>query len=160
MFISAIILQSGFVSVFTVIRIKHHRAAVKAKMKSELALGKHNSKLVTFTENELLSASWVHSKEFFLGKGKYDVVRIEQGVNGKIFVCINDSKETELYKSLDKQGEQKNILEDVIRKFAFSGYNEAYSLLFSCTGIFYFDLYREKKTEDYTSSMFRPPSLT
>lgn len=160
LFVSAVILQSGFVSVVTVIRIKHHRSVVKAKMKSELAGGLHNSQLETFTEEELLGASWVHSKEFFLGNGKYDVIRTEQGEKGKIYFCINDSKEIELYKSLDKQGEQKNILEDVIRKYAFSGLRETFSFKSASSEIFHLDFYSAKETEVYPSSLFRPPCLS
>lgn len=117
LFVSAIILQSGFVSVYTLVSIRQHKAVVKARMKAELKNGLHNPDLEVFTEARMAAARWVHSKEFFLGSGKYDIVRITGEGKDKLYHCINDTREMALYKSLDKHGKQKNVLEDVMRKF-------------------------------------------
>ena len=117
LFVSAIILQSGFVSVYTLVSIRQHKAVVKARMKAELKNGLHNPDIEVFTEARMAAARWVHSKEFFLGSGKYDIVRITGEGKDKLYHCINDTREIALYKSLDKHGKQKTVLEDVIRKF-------------------------------------------
>ncbi len=86
-------------------------------MKAELKNGLHNADLTKFSEKDLEKAKWEHSKEFFLGADKYDVVRIEKTTEGKIYHCINDKKEIELYKSLEKNKKQKTVLDDLLKKF-------------------------------------------
>ena len=86
-------------------------------MKRQLKAGKHNKDLVSFSSQQLKDASWVHSKEFFLGNGKYDVVRIEEKNGESIFWCINDSKEQDLYKKLDKHQTDQNSFTDVFKKY-------------------------------------------
>lgn len=129
MFIAAIVLQSGFISVVTIVAIKQHKALIKSKMKAELRSGKHNADLVVFTEQDLKFAKWEHSKEFFLGDGKYDVVRTEITKDGKIYHCVNDTKEIELYKNLDTHGKQKSVFEDIVKKFTITVNKEQFSFL-------------------------------
>ena len=86
-------------------------------MKAELKKGLHNADLTLFSEKELEYAEWEHSKEFFLGSEKYDVVKIETTKDGKLYHCVNDKKEIELYKSLDKNKKQKSVLDDLLKKF-------------------------------------------
>ena len=116
-FISSLLVQSGFISLYTVSEIRKHKKAVKTLMKAELKNGLHNADLTKFSEKDLEKAKWEHSKEFFLGADKYDVVRIEKTTEGKIYHCINDKKEIELYKSLEKNKKQKTVLDDLLKKF-------------------------------------------
>jgi hypothetical protein len=107
--------QSGFVSLYTISEIRKHKKAVKTLMKAELKNGLHNSDLSNFSEKDLENAEWEHSKEFFLGDEKYDVVKIENTKQGKLYHCINDKKEIELFKSLDKNKKQKTVLDDLLQ---------------------------------------------
>ncbi len=117
LFVLSVLSQSGFLAMHTVVKIKEHKRLVKKEMKRQLKAGKHNKDLVCFSSLQLKDASWVHSKEFFLGNGKYDVVRIEEK-NGKTFFwCINDSKEQDLYKKLDKNQTDQNSFTDVFKKY-------------------------------------------
>jgi hypothetical protein len=116
-FISSLLVQSGFVSLYTISEIRKHKKAVKTLMKAELKNGLHNADLTKFSEKDLENAEWEHSKEFFLGDEKYDVVKIENTKQGKLYHCINDKKEIELFKSLDKNKKQKTVLDDLLKKF-------------------------------------------
>ena len=116
-FISSLLVQSGFVSLYTISEIRKHKKAVKTLMKAELKNGLHNSDLTKFSEKDLENAEWEHSKEFFLDDEKYDVVRVEKTTEGKIYHCINDKKEIQLYKSLEKNKKQKTVLDDLLKKF-------------------------------------------
>ena len=119
-FIASLVIQSGLVSVYTVVGILQHKKEIKMRMKAELKKGLHNSKLEVFTEKDLSQAKWEHAKEFFLGVEKYDVVKVENTAHGKVYHCVNDKKELELYKSLDKNKKQKTLLDEVIKKFCFN----------------------------------------
>lgn len=158
LFVSAIILQSGFVSVYTLVCIRQHKAVVKARMKAELKNGLHNPDLEIFTEARMAAARWVHAKEFFLGSGKYDIVRVTGEGKDKLYHCINDTREMALYKSLDKHGKQKNVLEDVMRKFcARLASPHAQVLFFDASERFYPPMDVHFKTRGL-SSLFRPPA--
>jgi len=109
--------QSGFISLYTISEIRKHKKAVKTIMKAELKNGLHNADLTKFSEKDLENAEWEHSKEFFLGGEKYDVVKIENTKQGKVYHCINDKKEIELFKSLDKNKKQKTVIDDLLKKF-------------------------------------------
>ena len=117
-FISSLLVQSGFISLYTISEIRKHKKAIKTLMKAELKKGLHNADLTLFSEKELEYAEWEHSKEFFLGSEKYDVVKIETTKDGKLYHCVNDKKEIELYKSLDKNKKQKSVLDDLLKKFS------------------------------------------
>lgn len=118
LFACSILLQSGAIAFWTVLRIKQHRAGIKAMMKAELRNGLHEADLVCFTQAELQNAAWVHEKEFVRNGEKFDVVRTSGTGSEKVYHCINDQQETILYKSLDKHGKRKNTFEDIQRKFA------------------------------------------
>ena len=116
-FISSLLVQSGFISLYTISEIRKHKKAIKTLMKAELKKGLHNADLTLFSEKELEYAEWEHSKEFFLGSEKYDVVKIETTKDGKLYHCVNDKKEIELYKSLDKNKKQSTVLDEMLKKF-------------------------------------------
>ena len=158
LFISSLLVQSGFVSLYTISQISQHKNELKELREAELKNGLHKNELTVFSENELKNAEWEHSKEFFLGAEKYDVVKIENTKNGKVFHCINDKKEIELYKSLDKNKKQKTVLDDLLKKFCmisklFKNDERAITSLkqgfCSLNGIDY--------KNRYTASLFRPP---
>ena len=157
-FITSLLVQSGFISLYTVSEIRKHKKAVKALMKAELKNGLHNADLTKFSEKDLENVEWEHSKEFFLGDEKYDVVRIEKTTEGKIYHCINDKKEIQLYKSLEKNKKQKTVLDDLLKKFCmisklFTNDERAITILkqgfCSLNSIDY--------KNQYAASLFRPP---
>lgn len=111
------LVQSGVPAFVAVLKIKHHRAMVKTRMKSELKKGLHESDLLWFKASSLKHAQWLHSAEFILNGEKFDVVRTEGNGDSLRYVCINDKMETELYKTLDTQGQQRQVFEDVVKSF-------------------------------------------
>ena len=129
-------------------------------MKQELRDGKHNEDLVVFTENELKSAIFEHSKEFFLGEDKFDIVRVENGVEGKKFYCINDQKEKLLFQNLDKQKKRNNVFEDVSKKFKFNSDKHVIPLNQNITFMeFSFPEWIDNYSFDPYFSFLRPPSV-
>jgi hypothetical protein len=152
--------QSGFVSLYTISEIRKHKKAVKTSMKAELKNGLHNSDLTKFSEKDLENAEWEHSKEFFLGHEKYDVVKIETTKDGKVYHCVNDKKEIELYKSLDKNKKQRTVLDDMLKKFcAISKLFKAEEKLSSSIKQRFFSLNTIDYKNQYAASLFRPPIL-
>lgn len=159
LFTLAILLQSGFVAMHTVIKIKEHKRLVKKEMKRQLKEGKHNKDLVCFSSQQLKSASWVHSKEFFLGSGKYDVVRIEEKDGASVFWCINDSKEQDLYKKLDKHQTDQNSFIDVFKKFTlFSQLPFSISDIIRSQTDIRFPQWHNAYQYQLSLSLFRPPA--
>ncbi len=157
-FISSLLVQFGFVSLYTIFEIRKHKKAVKILMKAELKKGLHNADLTLFSEKDLEYAEWEHSKEFFLGEEKYDVVKIETTKDGKVYHCVNDKKEIELYKSLDKNKKQKSLLDDMLKKFcAFSVYNQKNDRYILSTKENLFGLVHDGYESQYQSSILRPP---
>ena len=132
--------------------------AVKTLMKAELKMGLHNADLTRFSEKDLENAEWEHSKEFFLGNEKFDVVKIENTQNGKIYHCINDKKEMELFKSLDKNKKQKTFLDDVLKKFCMISKlfkNDERAIKSIKQG--FCSLNNIDYENQYAASLFRPP---
>lgn len=159
LFTLAILLQSGFVAMHTVIKIKEHKRLVKKEMKRQLKEGKHNKDLVCFSSQQLKRASWVHSKEFFLGSGKYDVVRIEEKDGASVYWCINDSKEQDLYKKLDKNQTEQNSFADVFKKLTQIGnrHSATPALVRLQTDIPY-PMWMNHYQYQLSLSLFRPPA--
>jgi len=157
-FISSLLVQSGFVSMYTISEIKKHKKAVKILMKAELKNGLHNAELTKFSEKELEKAEWEHSKEFFLGNEKYDVVKIENTKQGKLYHCINDKKEIELFKSLDKNKKQKTVLDDLLKKFSMISklFKTEENVSSSLKQVFC-SLNSIDYKNQYAASFFRPP---
>ena len=157
-FISSLLVQSGFISLYTVSEIRKHKKAVKTLMKAELKNGLHNADLTKFSEKDLENAEWEHSKEFFLGDEKYDVVRIEKTSEGKIYHCINDKKEIQLYKSLEKNKKQKTVLDDLLKKFCMISKlfkNDERAITSLKQG--FCSLNSIDYKNQYAASLFRPP---
>lgn len=160
MFVLCIFLQSGFVAVHTIWRIRQHKAFIKSIVKKQLKSGKCDAVLVAFTEDQLRDAEWEHSKEFFLGDDKFDVVRTSDSAGVKIYHCINDKKEKELFKALDKGKQQKTLMEDVIKKFCLN-IHEFHGVELQSSGqfIIHGDYFSRDYTYGFTHSLFRPPDL-
>jgi hypothetical protein len=160
LFTVVILLQSGFVAMHAVFKIKEHKRLVKKEIKKQLKDGRHNKDLVAFTSQQLRSAKWEHSKEFFLGSGKYDVVRTEEKNGVKIYWCINDSKEQDLYKKLNKNQSEQNTFADVFKKLTQISYVGAVTPVVSRleTDIPYPNWMNHYQYH-LSLSLFRPPSL-
>ena len=159
-FVLAVLIQSGFVAIYSVIAIKSHKQLVKKEMKRQLREGWHNKDLVAFSEPELQSAQWEHSKEFFLGNSKYDVVRI-QVLNGqKVFWCINDNKELALYKRLDQQSTESKAVFDLFKKISLVNMTSAQEAMTHrlVVNIDFPKWHRQYKYAP-TETVFRPPAL-
>jgi len=158
-FVICIVLQSGFVAVVNISKILSHKAYVKSILKRELKSGKFNAELVCFTEVQLSHAEWEHSREFFLGEEKYDVVKTVDSGGIKIYHCINDKKEKELFKTLDKHQKQNNLLEDVIKKFCLNTHTAApINLYHQDISLQHRDYFRLDYTFFFLNANFRPPS--
>lgn len=127
-------------------------------MKAELKNGLHNADLTKFSEKDLEKAKWQHSKEFFLGDEKYDVVRIEKTTEGIVYHCINDKKEIQLYKSLDKNKKQKTVLDDLLKKFCviFKLFKNDGRAITSLKQVFC-SLNSIDYKNQFAASLFRPP---
>ena len=157
-FISSLLVQSGFISLYTISEIREHKKAIKTLTKAELKKGLHNADLTLFSEKELEYAEWEHSKEFFLGSEKYDVVKIETTKDGKLYHCVNDKKEIELYKSLDKNKKQSTVLDEMLKKFClFSAHNQKIVSIILSTKENLFALVHVGYENQYQSSLLRPP---
>ena len=157
-FISSLLVQSGFISLYTISEIRKHKKAIKTLMKAELKKGLHNADLTLFSEKELEYAEWEHSKEFFLGSEKYDVVKIETTKDGKLYHCVNDKKEIELYKSLDKNKKQKSVLDDLLKKFCMISRlfkNDERAITALKQG--FCSLKSSDYKNQYAASLYRPP---
>lgn len=128
------------------------------QMKAELKKGLHNAELTLFSEAELADAEWEHAKEFFLGDEKYDVVKVVQTAKGKVYHCVNDKKEKELYRQLDQNKKQKTILDELIKKFCLYSNTSQYNVSHLTVHNTQYSHYRGK-TYHYCFSQFsfRPP---
>ncbi len=159
MFVVCIALQSGFVAVYTITRIKCHKAYIKSLLKRDLKSGKFDAELVVFSEEQLRNAEWEHSREFFLGEDKFDVVRIVDSDGIKLYHCINDKREKELFKSLDTHKKQKNLLEDVIKKFCLNIPSlPSFYLRTINTPVLHRDYFSDQYTYSFSDLHFRPPT--
>ncbi len=157
-FISSLLVQFGFVSLYTIFEIRKHKKVVKILIRAELKKGLHNADLTLFSEKELEYAEWEHSKEFFLGKEKYDVVKIETTKDGKVYHCVNDKKEIELYKSLDKNKKQKTVLDDLLKRFCMvSNLLKTEAKVISTLKQGFCILNAIDYKNQYAASLFRPP---
>ncbi|MEZ4805563.1 MAG: hypothetical protein R2852_08805 [Bacteroidia bacterium] len=112
-----ILLQSGVFSILAIYSVRQHKLAVKQMMKAELKNGLHDGLLLKFSSTQLRNAHWEHSKEFILRGEKYDVVKSVNEDGEKVFYCIHDKREKELYKKLDRHNTNKASLDDLIKKF-------------------------------------------
>lgn len=127
--------------------------------KKELKQGLHDRDLEIFTEDQLANAEWEHSKEFFLGDEKYDVVKTSKK-NGKIiYHCINDKKEKELFSKLDTGRKRNRYFEDIIKKVCLNlpqDKTESVQFFNLCTNysVFQSDSY----SCNYLKKTFRPPT--
>jgi hypothetical protein len=158
-FVLCVLLQSGFVALHTIARIRQHKSHIKSILKKELKSGKCDAVLVAFTEDQLREAEWEHSKEFFLGDDKFDVVRTSDSAGVKIYHCINDKKEKEFFKALDKGTKQNTLLEDVLKKFCVNTFViPGLGLQPSGRSITHSDHFSMDYTYGFTHSLFRPPS--
>lgn len=160
LFACSILLQSGAIAFWTVLRIRQHRAQVKAMMKAELKSGLHEAELLCFTEAELKNAAWVHEREFIRNGEKFDVVRTSGTGHAKVYHCINDKKETLLYKSLDKHGKRKNTFEDMQRKFAAAPFYRPLTVFNTApVGSVLNGVYSNSYRYSYSGNLFRPPAV-
>ena len=64
-------LGAGIASVFQILA---HKYQVEQQMQSLLSGGAFNQELIVFSDLDLETADWEHSKEFTLNGQKYDVV--------------------------------------------------------------------------------------
>lgn len=160
LFVFLILSQSGGISILQVVSIKLHKAAIKAMAKKELKQGLHDQKLEFFTEDQLVDAKWEHSKEFFLGDEKYDVVKTSKKDNKIIYHCINDKKEKELFSKLDTGRKRNRNFEDIIKKICLNlphAKPEITSL--SSISIINFGVYQsESYSFNFRNKTFRPPT--
>ena len=158
MFISCIILQSGLISIYTITTIRHHKASVKLLVKKHLKDGQSDSKLTLFSQRQLQHAKWEHSKEFFLGDEKYDVVRVTDSAGTRIYHCVNDKIEQELYGKLDKDQERNSVLEETIKKICFQLSAIRHSLPVTTEKTIYAEYYPDQYTYGFSYAHFRPPT--
>lgn len=160
LFVFLILSQSGGISILQVVSIKFHKAAIKAIAKKELKQGLHDQKLEVFTEGQLADAKWEHSKEFFLGDEKYDVVKTTKKDNKIVYHCINDKKEKELFSKLDTGRKRNRYFEDIIKKICLNlpqGKPEIISL--SSISIINFAIYQsDSYSYNFCKKAFRPPT--
>ena len=80
------VFQTCISSLLIVSSIKSHKLAIKKICKELIKKENYKSNLVVFNEKELEKAIWEHSKEFFLGDSKYDVVSTEIYNGVKLFL--------------------------------------------------------------------------
>ena len=100
-------LGAGIASVFQILA---HKYKVEQQMQSLLSGGAFNQELIVFSDLDLKTADWEHSKEFILNGQKYDVV-FEHDQNGNAFYhCLSDAKEEALYNQLAQKQAQHNRL--------------------------------------------------
>jgi hypothetical protein len=159
LFLACIVLQSGFMAVYTMTGIWEHKRQVKALLRNELRTGKFDAELVVFTEKQLEHAKWEHSKEFFLGQEKYDVVRVHETNGQKTYECINDKKEMALYKTLDKHKTQDNVLEKVLKKFCQQVNSiEEFQSERNYSHVSHADYFSQDYSYGYSKTHFRPPT--
>ena len=160
LFVFLILSQSGGISIIQVVSIKLHKAAIKAIAKKELKQGLHDRDLEYFTEDQLANAEWEHSKEFFLGDEKYDVVKTSKR-NGKIiYHCINDKKEKELFSKLDSGRKRNRYFEDIIKKICLNLPQDKSELLqLPSLSIDYSVFQSDSYSCNYWKKTFRPPTF-
>lgn len=153
-----ILLQSGISAFYTVSKLKHHKREIKKALRQELNSGIVNSKIVIFTSNQLAEANWEHSKEFFLGDDKYDVLKTTVENNETKWFCIKDDKELLLLKSLSHKETNKVNFEDVIKKIQLTEFN-VYTSVTSLNEleIQYSSMSNSTYSYLFKSDNFRPP---
>ena len=160
LFVLAVLLQSGFVAMHTVHRIRAHKRLVKQEMKIQLKSGRHNAMLTAFTDSDLKEAVWEHSREFFLNGNKYDVVRIVKQNGQTTFWCINDKLELELYKALDKEQNKQSVLSDMFKKLSLTvsckSYTEVLHRMAYCIA---YPTWQRAYQFAWESALFRPPAM-
>lgn len=128
------------------------------QMKAELKKGLHNADLTLFSEAELADAEWEHAKEFFLGDEKYDVVKVVQTAKGKVYHCVNDKKEKELYRQLDQNKKQKTILDELIKKFCLYSNTNTIQKQYEYQNLHdYSIVYKLNVANGFSKALFRPP---
>jgi len=153
-----ILLQSGISAFYTVSKLKHHKREIKKDLTEQLNSGVLNPNIVVFSSDELTNAQWEHSKEFFLGKDKYDVLKVVTENNSTKWYCIKDNEELILLKSLSDKENNKVNFEDVIKKIQLT----EFSVYIGITTLSKVDnQYASMSDSTYTflfkSDNFRPP---
>lgn len=75
--------------------LEYFRKEIRLEMKILIAKSGYNKNdLVLFSEDNLVHAKWIDSKEFILNNTLYDLVYVKTQNNKKIYHCIKDHKET------------------------------------------------------------------
>lgn len=119
-----IFLATGYFGVFVIARY-HVRSEIKKEIKK--GIPDHKLEKIIFTDEESKSIQWKKKgREFILNGQMYDVVRTEKTAAGICYHCIQDVKETSLYKCLDNNvsntANSKGRVKAWMKYFSFAGY--------------------------------------
>lgn len=110
-----LLLSTGY-PVWQFVRVKAHKYEMKKELKRLLKSQSSDENTVTFSEFDLKEAKWEHSKEFFLGEEKYDVVRKKVQNGETVYVCVNDKVEKKLLRQMHKQRQKQGVKDDNLLK--------------------------------------------
>ena len=145
-------------AIYIIAKIKNHKVYIKLLVEKEYKNRKSETTLVVFTKEQLKYAEWEDDREFFLGDEKFDVVKITDSGSTKMYYCINDKEEKELFMNLDKSEKQNNILEEVIKKFCLNEYQlDFIGVQDMNTSLKHIDYFSDHYTYGYSEPHFRPP---
>ncbi len=81
-----------------------HQQGIRHSIKQRIKKGVPEGELIYFEENDdfLAAIEWENDHEFRLDGAMYDVVKTETSSNKKVFACINDRQEEQLFAQLDE----------------------------------------------------------
>lgn len=98
------------------------RNNVRSEIKNDIKKGIPEAKLHCIRDNKQLN--WIEkNKEFRIGKHLYDVVKIKNIDGQRVYLCINDTDEDEIFASLDAavdqqtKREKQSVVETLLNNF-------------------------------------------
>jgi hypothetical protein len=114
--ILAVLVLSGAGALVDTVQIVLHKKEMKQKIKTDLKSTMNSELIVVFTQYDLKSAKWEHESEFFLGDEKYDVIKVLDSNQSKLYYCLNDKLEKELLEKASQNQTKKINFEEVLKK--------------------------------------------
>lgn len=115
-FVFVVLFISGAGALVNVCQIALHKMEMKKQIKTQLKQNYPDENVKVFSANQLKSAEWEHSSEFYLLNEKYDVLNVIDSNEQKYFFCISDQREMELLEKSSKNHSNHEWMDELVKK--------------------------------------------
>lgn len=116
LFLSALFLDFG--GVVTLFKIEQTRIRREIKRQIKRGLRSEDLHVLEFLPEDIKELEWIKANEFRYKGQLYDIVKAENCGKWKIYWCINDIQEQQLFSKLDEWVKKKSDQENAGKSFA------------------------------------------